>query len=70
VQEAADDLLAELGVRDLWVELRRIELARRVLHRCDGRGGGATGDDEACRRRPYAVAVAHPHLRRLGQAIQ
>ena len=37
-RKRADDLLAELGVRDLGVELRRVELARRVLHRRD-RGG-------------------------------
>ena len=37
VQEVPDDVLAVLGVRDLGVELGRVELAVVVLHRGDAR---------------------------------
>ncbi len=62
VQERADDLLAVLGVRDLRVELRRVQAALRVLHRGDRGGAGARGDDEAFGRGAHGVAVAHPDL--------
>ncbi len=70
VQEGADDLLAVLGVRDLGVELRRVQTALRVLHRGDRGGAGAGGDDEALGRGAHGVAVAHPDLRGLGQAVE
>ena len=70
VQEAADDVLTVLGVRDLGVELRRVELALVVLHRRDAGGGGARGDREARGRGAHAVAVAHPDLRGLGQPVE
>ena len=50
-RKRADDVLAVLGVRDLGVELRRVELARRVLHRGDRVVRGARRDREA-RRAP------------------
>ena len=62
VQEAPDDVLAVLGVRDLRVELGRVELALVVLHRSDAGRRGACGDREARGRRAHRVAVAHPDL--------
>ena len=70
VQEASDDVLAVLGVRDLRVELRRVELALVVLHRGDTGGGRTRGDRESRRRGAHGVAVAHPDLRGLGQAVE
>ena len=70
VEEVPDDVLAVLRVRDLGVELRRVEPALRVLHRGDRSGAGARGDGEALGHGADAVAVAHPDLAGLGQAFE
>ena len=60
-RNAAQHLLAALGVRDLRMELHAVDPALAVLERGDRRARRAGGDGEARRRGRDRVTVAHPH---------
>ena len=60
-EEVREQLAAVLGVAHLGVELRGVEVARRVLHGGHGAGLGRGRHRKARRHLTHGVAVAHPH---------
>jgi hypothetical protein len=60
--KALEDGIALLGVRDLGVELHRVEAAIFVGHAGDGAGIGGRHELEAGRHFGDLVAVAHPDV--------
>ena len=71
--EAADDLDALLRVRDLGMELQRVDLALHVGHRGERRVRRRRDRGEPGRQLLDAIAVAHPDLEiraRLREALE
>ncbi len=62
VREAGENGRPLLRVRDLGMELHRIEAARRIGHRRDGAGVAARDRRESRRQRGDLVAMAHPDV--------
>ena len=62
VREAREDRRALLRVRDLGMELHRVEAARRIGHRRDRACVAAADRRESRRQRGHLVAVAHPDV--------
>ncbi len=62
VREAREDRRALLRVRDLGMELHRVEAARRIGHRRDRARVAAPDHAESRRQRGDLVAVAHPDV--------
>ena len=61
VEEVLQQVLAVRRVHDLRVELHPVELAPRLLERCDGCRGRLSDDTRTLGRCGDGVAVRHPH---------
>ena len=69
VQEVREQVLTAFGVRDLGVELHRVQSTRDVLHDRDRPFGRRTRDDEAFGCGRDRVAVTHPARRARGPLL-
>ena len=60
-QEVRKHLGTALGVVNLWMELRRIQVLSSVFHGCNRANVGRSGNGKAFWNLRHSIAVAHPN---------